>query len=100
MWVERQTELALSLMLRARSRAANFFHCQVWFGSDQLQQPSLVRIQQRTLAADRLSSRRSGLPPARNPPIAELGTSNAAAASWQDAPASIERTTRSRRSRE
>jgi hypothetical protein len=65
--------------------AANFFHCQVWFGSDQLQQPSLVRIQQRTLAADQLSRHRSGLPPARNPPIAELGTSNAAAASWQDA---------------
>jgi hypothetical protein len=63
--------------------AANFFHCQVWFGSDQLQQPSLVRIQQRTLAADQLSRHRSGLPPARNPPIAELGTSNAAAASWQ-----------------
>jgi hypothetical protein len=59
-----------------------------------------VRIQQRTLAADQLSRHRSGLPPARNPPIAELGTSNAAAASWQDAPASIERTTRSRRSRE
>jgi hypothetical protein len=91
MWVERQTELALTLM----QPAANF-----WFGSDQLQQPSPVRIQQRTLAANPLSRHRSGLPPARNPPIAELGTSNAAAASWQDAPASIERTTRSRRSRE
>jgi len=48
--------------------ATNFFQRQVRFGGDQLQQPLLVSIQRRALAAHGLGGHRSSLPPARNPP--------------------------------
>jgi hypothetical protein len=80
---------------------ANLFQRQIRFDGNQLKQPIFVGIKRREFAAHRLRCHRPDLSKARDPRIAELTlTSNAADASWQDAPASTARTTRSRKSRE